>query len=261
MTKACGLLFPLPFFALMWFRKGWVIYLMLLMFGFTSCKSSLSFKDLWLTQDFQAQKYYDLGDFEQAAQLFTDPMHRGIAYYKSGNYKDAIRAFNQDTSAMGAYNLGLAYYKSGDYEAAGLAFGMAVEMNPAVGDAGKNQMLMEQLIAGTEEVKPEEAEESAAAGQAQNTENKDMEDLSGGGQEATKEDMEKERKEENANTDIRKGKELDEVPENFETGKQDESQKVLMRKVDDDPALFLKRKFAHQVKTKGIKPENEGKKW
>ena len=73
--------------------------------------------------------------------------------------------------------------------------------------------------------------------------------------------MEKERKEETANTDIRKGKELDEVPDNFESGKQDESQKILMRKVDDDPALFLKRKFAHQLKTKGNKPENEGIEW
>jgi Ca-activated chloride channel family protein len=258
-----GLWFVIPFalYALMWFRKGWVIYSMLLVISFTSCSSNLSFKDFWLTQDFQAQKYYDLGDFEQAAELFTDPMHRGIAYYKSGFYKDAIRAFTQDTTAMGAYNLGLAYYKNGDLTAAGLAFGMALEMNPAMGDAGKNQMLMEQLVAGTEEVKPEDAEESVPAGQAQNEENKDMEDLGGGGQEATKEDMEKERKEENVNTDIRKGKELDEVPENFETGKQDESQKILMRKVDDDPALFLKRKFAHQVKTKGVKPENEGKKW
>jgi Ca-activated chloride channel family protein len=258
-----GLWFVIPFalFGLMWFRKGWVIYSLVMMIGFTSCNSNSSFRDLWLTQDFQAQKYYDQGDFEQAAELFTDPMQRGNAYYKSGFYKDAIRAFSQDTTAMGAYNLGLAYYKNGDYAAAELAFGMAVEMNPDMGDARKNQTLMQQMTAGTDEVNPEEAEESIAAEQAQNIENKDPEDLGGGGQEATKEDMEKERKEETVTTELRKGKELDEVPDNFETGKQDESQKILMRKVDDDPALFLKRKFAHQVKTKGIKPEKEGDKW
>ncbi len=258
-----GLWFVIPFalFGLMWFRKGWVIYSLLMMISFTSCNSDLSFKDLWVTLDFQAQKFYDQGDFEQAAELFTDPMHRGNAYYKSGFYKDAIKAFSQDTTAMGAYNLGLAYYKNGEYAAAGLAFGMAVEMNPTMGDARKNQTLMQQMIAGADEVNPEEAEENIAAEQKQNIENKDMEDLGGGGQEATKEDMEKERKEETENTDVRKGKELDEVPDNFETGKQDESQKILMRKVDDDPALFLKRKFAHQVKTKGIKPEKEGNKW
>ena len=36
-----------------------------------------------------------------------------------------------------------------------------------------------------------------------------MEDLGGGGQEATKKDMEKERMEENVTTDMRIGKELD----------------------------------------------------
>jgi len=82
--------------------------------------------------------------------------------------------------------------------------------------------------------------------------------LSGGGQEATEEDMKKERKEETAATDMRKGKELDELPPDFEPGQKDDSQKVLMRKVDDDPALFLKRKFQYQVKKNKLKPVKDG---
>ncbi|MCK5641197.1 MAG: VWA domain-containing protein, partial [Gammaproteobacteria bacterium] len=245
-----GLWFAIPFalFILMWFRKGWVIYSLLIMVGLSSCNSNSTFKNLWFTRDYQAQQLYEQGDFEQAADLYSDPLRKGVAYYRAGDYKQAVNGFEQDTTAMGAYNLGLAYYKNGDYAAAGLAFGKAVEMNPDLGDARANQTLMQQMAIGTDEVNPEEAEEAAAEQTDQNIENKDMEDLGGGGQEATKEDMEKERKEETANTDIRKGKELDEVPDNFESGKQDESQKILMRKVDDDPALFLKRKFAHQVK-------------
>ncbi len=73
--------------------------------------------------------------------------------------------------------------------------------------------------------------------------------------------MEQERKEETVNTDVRKGKELDELPDDIEFGKQENSQNILMRKVDDDPALFLKRKFAHQVKTKNLQPKNNGKEW
>jgi Ca-activated chloride channel family protein len=258
-----GLWFAIPFalFILMWFRKGWVIYSLLIMVGLGSCNSNSTFKNLWFTRDYQAQQLYEQGDCEQAADLFSDPLRKGVAYYRAGDYKQAVNAFEQDTTAMGAYNLGLAYYKNGDYAAAGLAFGKAVEMNPDMGDARANQTLMQQMAIGTDEVNPEEAEEAAAEQTDQNIENKDMEDLGGGGQEATKEDMEKERKEETATTDIRKGKELDEVPDNFESGKQDESQKILMRKVDDDPALFLKRKFAHQLKTKGNKPENEGIEW
>ena len=105
----------------------------------------------------------------------------------------------------------------------------------------------------------EEASGDEAA--AENIQNSDPEDLGGGGQEATDEDMKKERKEETVATDIRMGKELEEVPEEFKGGKQDESQKILMRKVDDDPAIFLKRKFRYQVKVRQIKPKEDQKKW
>ena len=34
-----------------------------------------------------------------------------------------------------------------------------------------------------------------------------------------------------------------------------------MRKVDDDPSLFLKRKFKYQVKKEGIKYDKNSVKW
>ena len=161
----------------------------------------------------------------------------------------AIEAFEQDTTAMGAYNLGLAYYKNGDYAAASLAFGKAIEIDPEMETAKNNQQVAQRIMEGTNEVDPEEATEAPKKQTAQNIENKDQEDLGGGGQEATEEDMKKERKEETVGTDMRTGKEMDEVPPDFESGKSENSQKVLMRKVDDDPSLFLKRKFKYQVKT------------
>lgn len=117
------------------------------------------------------------------------------------------------------------------------------------------------LSEGENEVNPEDAQEATEKGQAENQQNTSPEDLGGGGQEATKEQMEKERLEETVNTDVRKGKELEEVPDNFESGKQDNSQKVLMRKVDDDPALFLKRKFKHQVKEQKLIQPTNLKRW
>ncbi len=258
-----GLLLVIPFFVfvIMWFRRGWVIYSILMISFFTSCNSDKNFSDFWFTKDYQAQKLYDKKEFEKSADLFTDPLRKGISYYKSGNFEEAIKYFEEDTTAMGAYNLGLAYYRNGDFAAAELAFGLAVELNPEMENAKINQELTRQIVQGMDEADPEDAEEIKPEELAENIENKDMEDLGGGGQEATKEDMEQERKEETVATEIRKGKELDEVPDDFESVKQDNTQNVLMRKVDDDPALFLKRKFAHQVKTKNLKPDNNLKKW
>ena len=106
---------------------------------------------------------------------------------------------------------------------------------------------------------PQEASEKETA---ENIENKDMEDLGGGGQEATEEDMKKERKEENDATEMRKGKELEEVPDDFKSGNEKKPQNIIMQKVDDDPSLFLKRKFTYQLK-KGFvsKPGKNTEEW
>ena len=225
LDRGLWLAIPFGFLILFSFRRGGLIFSLLIMATLYSCDGNSTFKDLWFTKDFQAQKAFNNGDFEQAAGLFTDPLRKGISFYKAGNYKEAIQYFSQDTTAMGAYNLGLA----------------------------------QQILSGMDEADPEQINEAPTEEVAQNIENSDPEDLGGGGQEATKEDMEEERKEETVATDMRKGKELDEVPDNFESGRQDDSQKVLMRRVDDDPALFLKRKFAHQAKVKNMKPKSDKK--
>lgn len=257
-----GLVLVIPMIALMlfWFRRGWVLYGIMIL-GISSCTQSSQFADLWFTKDYQGQRAMDAGNYEAAAELYEDPMHKGVAYFKAGDYTEAIKAFNQDTTSYGALNLGLAYLRNGDTLAAMLALNQAVVLDPENQQAQRIQQQIGQLQGDTDEVDPSDAQEAPPQGTADNFENKDMEDLGGGGQEATEEDMKKERKEETVATDIRKGKELDEVPEDIGASIQQDNSKVLMRKVDDDPSLFLKRKFEYQVKQKNIKPSADAKKW
>ena len=257
-----GLLLAIPFalLVLLWFRKGWVLFSFVVMISLSSCSSDMSFKDLWLTKDYQAQQAFDRGDFTEAANMYSDPLHKGVSFYKSGEYDMAIAEFNKDSTAEGAYNLGLAYYQSGDYTGAVEAFRKAVEIDPGMDNALKNQRVIQKLIAEGSGV--EEAIEAKEEAQAENTQNKGKEDLGGGGQEATKEDMKKERQEETVETGKRKGKELDDVPDDFESGKSKIPDNIVMQKVDDNPALFMKRKFRYQLK-KGmvVRPKNSEVKW
>jgi Ca-activated chloride channel family protein len=246
---------------LFWFRKGWVIYLFPLLL-FTSCSDVADFADLWFTRDYQGQRLSEQGKFAEAADRFQDPMHKGVAHYKASNYEEAIEAFKLDTTAEGAYNLGLAYFSNGDTAAALFAFGEAAELDPDLESARDARQQLAQMRGDTDEVNPEDAQEAQAQQTAENIENQDMEDLGGGGQEATEEDMEKERKEETVSTDIRKGQELEEVPDDIGSSIQEQdNSKVLMRKVDDDPSLFLQRKFRFQVKNKDLAPKSDGTKW
>lgn len=253
------LVIPMAFFILLCFRRGWSLYVVLLVIS-TSCSNSKSFGDLWYTKDYQAQKLANKGDYSDAATTFQDPLRKGIAYYKAGDYNAAIRSFGNDTTAMGAYNLGIAYYKSGDLQAAKLAFDKATSLDPELDEADKFSQEIENILpGGGQELDPEDAAEAEdEQGATQNTQNDSPEDLSGGGQEATKEDMKKERQEETAATDMRKGKELEEVPDDFESGSsRPDNSKILMQKVDDDPSLFLQRKFRYQVKKNNIKPKTD----
>lgn len=253
-------LIPAAILLLLWFRKGWVLYgiFPLIM---VSCHQNSRFADLWFTRDYQAQKLSNEGDFEAAAKLYTDPMRKGVAYFKAGNFEDAIKSFNQDTTAMGTYNLGLAYLQNGDTLSAKMAFGIAVEKDPTMEQAQTNLQQLGHLSGGENEVNPEDVKEAGEKGEAQNQQNTSSEDLSGGGQEATKEDMKKQRLEETVATNVRKGKELEEVPDDVGATEQQQSSQVLMRKVDDDPSLFLKRKFAYQVKKYKLKSKSDGIEW
>ena len=254
------LIIPFAFFILMWFRKGWVIYSFATIFLLSSCTSENSFSDLWTTPDYRGQKLYEKGEYAGAAELFTIPIRKGLAYYKSGDYYKAIDAFGADSTAQGQYNLGLAYFKIGEFHLAQSAFENSVVKDPDMMAAAINLTKTKQLVAKAMETfeAPEEAPEDEKAKNIQNT---DPEDLGGGGQEATDEDMKKERKEETVDTDTRMGKELDEVPDDFSSENANNSQKILMRKVDDDPSLFLRKKFAHQVRVKHMKPKDNLTKW
>ena len=99
------LIIPLAFFVLMWFRRGWVIYSLLILASFSSCSEDQSFRDLWVTKDYQAQQMAEFGDYENAAETYIDALRKGVAYYKAENYEKAIEYFQKDSTAMGVYNL------------------------------------------------------------------------------------------------------------------------------------------------------------
>lgn len=271
--KGMFLAIPFAFAVLYWFRKGWVLFMLVGMLGITSCASEekpevnkeevkQKFTDLWYTKDYQGQESYDEGNYAEAAEEFEDPMHKGAAYYKYGDYNSAIEEFKKDSTAQGKYNLGVSHYQNGDYEKAKIAFEEAIELNPDMQNAAKNLEQTKVVLAEVSEANVDEAMEAIDEGRAENEQNTGSEDFSGGGQEATEEDMKKERQEETTDTDVIKGEELEELPDDYDPNKQQiTSQKILLRKVDDDPALFTKKKFKHQVKKQNMKPKNNTTKW
>jgi Ca-activated chloride channel family protein len=239
-----------------WFRKGWMIqYAWIpLLFLMSSCGSDKSWNDLWYTKNYQGQKLSNSENFEEAGNTFESSLHKGVAYYKAGNFDAAAQAFEKDSSANSLYNLGLAYTELGRYEVALKAIELAVEKDPenpdfqkALNETNKTIGIVDSLqneagpieLPEKEEEKKEKLEERRAKGKDEElSSDTEVDELPEDGKRVTDE----------IETDQRKAEEMEEVPDDFEAGSGQTPQNILLRGISADPGEFLKRRFKFQQK-------------
>lgn len=94
-----------------------------------------------------AYRLYSDGRFAEAAEIFTDPAWKGVAFYRSEQYWRAAEAFVRSDDPASIYNLGNAYAKLGYYELALEAYVNTVAREPGFVDAAANADIMRKLIA------------------------------------------------------------------------------------------------------------------
>lgn len=119
------LLLPIALLSLLWFRRGvavqWALLLVLLVPAPGQAQTADApsrFADLWLTPDQQGQIAFDRGDYHRAANLFTDPMWRGIAAYRAYDFIAARDSFRKVDTIEGRFALANAEAQNRDYEKA-----------------------------------------------------------------------------------------------------------------------------------------------
>lgn len=91
-----------------------------------------------LTADQRGQLLYRKGDFAGAAETFTDPRRRGAALFRTGDFKQAAALFSGFDTAEGAYNHGNALVMQGLYEDAIPRYQRALQLRPGWSDAEIN---------------------------------------------------------------------------------------------------------------------------
>jgi Ca-activated chloride channel family protein len=95
----------------------------------------------FLNPDQGAHRYYLHGDYKKAAELFNDPMWKGTAYFKLGEFASAANQFMGMDTAEAAYNHGNALVMQGRYDEAVGKYDRALELKPAWEDAVHNRDL------------------------------------------------------------------------------------------------------------------------
>ena len=92
-----------------------------------------------LTPDQKGYRFFVREDYQQAAANFADPMWKGTALFRQGQFEEAAGVFAGDDSAQGAFNEGNALVMQGKYEKAVGQYGRALALSPGWEDAMINR--------------------------------------------------------------------------------------------------------------------------
>jgi Ca-activated chloride channel family protein len=227
----------LAFLSLWWFRPGWTIQLnpvllILVLVFFPGNQTDLdagknaeemkSDRFWFQTPDQKAQKLFDSENFEEAAELFTDPFHKGTAWYRAGNFEKAAAAFGRTGTPDGMYNRGNSLIILGNYDEAIRSYELALKEQPGWKDAVINLDIARARLAKL--APPDDAVSQKAVG-----EDDEPDDI-------VFDDSAKNRDDTNTETIAGTGEELS-----------DKTIRALwLRNLETDHADFLRNKFAYQ---------------
>ena len=133
--------------ALMWSRRGFLAVVMAtaaLGAQPASAAGSDWFWQLWLTPDQRARLLLERGDAAGAAALFTDPVWRGVALYRAGDYEGAAAAFAMRDSPEAQYDRGNAFMmRPQGWNDAIPAYDRALSLRPDFPEARDNRAIAE----------------------------------------------------------------------------------------------------------------------
>jgi Ca-activated chloride channel family protein len=112
----------------------------------TSSTAISTLKNWFKNKDQRGLDAYESENYIKAAEEFDDPLWKGSALYRDGNYEDAINEFSKLDSAEAWYNRGNALAKSGQLEAASSAYAEALSRQENFEEAQENKALVDELL-------------------------------------------------------------------------------------------------------------------
>lgn len=103
--------------------------------------AQFGWRELWASPDQRGRLQFERGRYADAAASFHDPMWRGVALMRAGDFKTAAQVFGGIDTAEAAYDQGNALVMLGQYETAVGRYDRALELKPNWDDAAANRKL------------------------------------------------------------------------------------------------------------------------
>ena len=149
------LAWPLALILALWFRRGWTMRWAVVAGAvlLTPTPSPAGVEDWFLTPDQQGWRAYQRSDYAAAAADFIDPLWRGFALYRDGQYQEAVDVLGRVETAQAAFIQGMANLKSRNYRDGVRAFETALERDPDYPGAAENLATAREIVAYIERVR------------------------------------------------------------------------------------------------------------
>ena len=179
-----------------------------------------SWADWWLLPDQQGQKQFDRGQFAAAAETFEDAARRGAAYFRAGDFENAAVVYGRVPTAEAAYNRGNALIMLGRYEEAIKSYEQALKLRPGWTEAEQNRGIAQ---ARKEMLAPPDSDDGGTGGQLEADEI--VFDDTGRVNKSNQE----------------------QVIEGGEALSDEEMRAVWLRRMQNDPADFLRARFSYHL--------------
>ena len=201
-------------------NRSFIIFCALLLWVIPAVAYGSGWGDWWLTPDQQGGRLFEQERFLEAAEVFESPQRRAVAFFRGGDFESAATVFGRMRSPEAAYNRGNALVMLGSYEEAIQSYQDALEARPGWTEAGENLAIARVRM---ERLAPPESDEGGTGGQLE-------------ADEIVFDDSGRVNK---------SGSEV--VTEGGEQLSDDEMRAVWLRRVQNDPAQFLRARFAYQL--------------
>lgn len=223
-----------------------------------------AWRGLWQTPDQRGAELFAREEHAAAAREFETGDWIAASAYRDGNYEAAVAAYAANFTADGHYNRGNALAKSGNYAEAIAAYDIALGLEAEHADAASNKAIVEQLLEQQEAEQGEQEEgDSEESDSEQNSESESEE------QQESDQQQDQESQEGNQDQQEQQQQEQQQAPEDQENSESNseqntpndtnneefEEQQALeqwLRRIDDDPGELLRRKFRYQYRQRQL---------
>lgn len=267
------------------FRRGWIICVVAAWIALPSQRAeAFEWGDLWQRRDQRGIEALEAGQAERAAELFADPDWRGVAEYRAGSFEASAASLLRSESIVGLYNRGNALARAGQLEAAIEAYDRVLEADQDHQDARYNRDLLQELLdeqqdenqdgsqdqqdSGSGEGERQQTADSSSDGeqgdnsesdqQSQQQANNQAETQPGQGDSEQDSDADASNDQQSASeqADADGDRQLEAnaqpTPEEIEDWASDQAAEQWLRRVPQDPAGLLRRKFLYQYQRLGV---------